>query len=79
MLKKTTTLLIRVVLFLILVLVLVSIFGNRFGIDTESYKKDGYSLLFVVGFLIILLFLVIKLKQKKDIFKKYIKNPIKKE
>ena len=62
-----------------LVLVLVSIFGNYFGISIESYKQEDYNLLFVIGMLIAILFLLIKLKQKKDTIKKCIKLLIKKE
>ncbi|MCD6226715.1 MAG: hypothetical protein J7J93_02895 [Candidatus Aenigmarchaeota archaeon] len=79
MLKKTTIYLVRVALFLTLVLVLVSIFGNHFGINIESYKQEDYNLLFVIGMLIAILFLLIKLKQKKDTIKKCIKLLIKKE
>jgi len=79
MLKKTTIYLVRVALFLTLVLVLVSIFGNYFGISIESYKQEDYNLLFVIGMLIAILFLLIKLKQKKDTIKKCIKLLIKKE
>jgi len=79
MLKKTTIYLVRVALFLTLVLVLVSIFGNHFGINTDSYKQEDYNLLFIIGILIVILFLLIKLKQKKDTIKKCIKLLIKKE
>jgi len=79
MLKKTTIYLVRVALFLTLVLVLVSIFGNHFGLNIESYKQEDYNLLFIIGILIVILFLLIKLKQKKDTIKKCIKLLIKKE
>lgn len=73
MLRKTTIFLMRVVLVLVFVLVMVSLFGNKFGINIQRYKQYEYDIFFILGIIIIILGIMYKIQKRKDEIKKGLK------
>jgi len=66
MFSKFIKYLIRILLFLLVIIILASVFGSFFKIDVETFKENSFSIITIVGLALIIVSLIWWAKVKLD-------------